>query len=489
MVPAFWRAQFLEWDMPEVLKPDICVIGGGSGGLTVAAAAAAFGVPVVLVESGKMGGDCLNTGCVPSKALIAAGKTADAMRHADKFGIRAVEPDVNFGKVHDHVHSVIAAIAPNDSVERFTAMGVKVIKAHARFTDRKTVVAGDYEIKARRIVIATGSRAFVPPIPGLDTVPYFTNETIFEQTRKPGHLIVIGGGPIGMEMAQAHSRLGSEVTVIEGLKALGKDDPELAAIVLDRIRAEGITIREGAKVTGVERRSQSSIAVKFDAGDGEEEVAGTHILVATGRAVNVDGLDLEKAHVAYDRKGIKVTSALRTSNRRIYAIGDVAGGLQFTHVAGYHAALVVQSILFRVPGKEERDLVPWATYTDPELAQAGLTEDEARKRGHKVRIIRWPYAENDRAQAERKTDGLVKLITDKKGRILGASVAGAGAGEMINLFALAVSKKMKTSDIRGYILPYPTMAEMAKRAATAYSAPATRNPWVRRLIGFLRVFG
>jgi pyruvate/2-oxoglutarate dehydrogenase complex dihydrolipoamide dehydrogenase (E3) component len=475
--------------MAEILKPDICVIGGGSGGLTVAAAAAAFGVPVVLIESGKMGGDCLNYGCVPSKAMIAAGKTADAMRNAGKFGIKPVEPEVNFGKVHDHIHSVIASIAPNDSVERFTALGVKVIEAHARFTGTGTVAAGDFEIKARRFVIATGSSAFVPPIPGLDSVPYLTNETVFEQTRKPGHLIVIGGGPIGMEMAQAHRRLGSDVTVIEGLKALGKDDPELAAIVLDRLRTEGIVIHEGAKVTGVERTGQSSVAVHFETEEGDREVRGTHILVATGRAANVEGLDLEKAGVKYNRKGIAVDRTLKTSNRKVFAIGDVAGGLQFTHVAGYHAGLVLQTILFRLPGKEDRSIIPWATYTDPELSHVGMTQEEAQGNGLKPMVFRWPYAENDRAQAERKTDGLVKLVTDRRGRILGASIAGAGAGEMINLFALAVAKKMKASDLRTYVPPYPTMTEMAKRAATAYSAPMTRKPWVRRIIGFLRIFG
>ena len=475
--------------MPEVLKPDICVIGAGSGGLTVAAAAAAFGVRVVLVEGGKMGGDCLNYGCVPSKALIAAGKTADAMRHAGRFGIKPVEPEVNFGKVHDHVRSVIEAIAPNDSIERFTALGVHVIREYGRFTARDTVIAGDYEIKARRFVIATGSSPFVPPVPGLDAVDYLTNETIFDQTRKPGHLVVIGGGPIGMEMAQAHRRLGSDVTVIEGLKALGKDDPELAQIVLERVRGEGVVIHEGAKVVGVERKSQSTIAVRLETQKGVEEVTGTHLLVATGRAANVERLDLEKAGVELHNRAIKVNKALRTTNRRIYAIGDVTGGLQFTHVAGYHAGLVVQSILFRVPGKENRDIIPWVTFTDPELAHVGLTEDEARKRKQKVLVFRWPYAENDRAQAERKTIGHLKLVTDRKGTVLGATIAGAGAGEMISVFALAVSKKMKASDIRGFVPPYPTMTEMAKRAATAYSVPATRNPWVRRVIGFLRLFG
>lgn len=475
--------------MTEVLTPDICVIGGGSGGLTVAAASAAFGVSVVLIEGGKMGGDCLNYGCVPSKAMIAAGKTAHTMRHAEKFGIKNVEPDVNFRKVHDHVHSVIAAIAPNDSVERFTALGVRVIEAHGKFKDKNTVIAGDYEIKARRFVVATGSSAFVPPIEGLDGVDYLTNENLFDETRKPSHLIVIGGGPIGMEMAQAHRRLGSKVTVIEGFKALGKDDPELAEVVLKNIRADGVEILEGAKVVGVAKKTKTSIGVTLETDDGRREITSSHILVATGRAANVDGLELEKAGIKYSKKGIEVGKDLRTSNKRVYAIGDVSGGLQFTHVAGYHAGLVIQSILFRIAGKENRDIIPWATYTDPELAHVGLDENAARDRVKKINVLRWPYAENDRAQAERKTEGLVKIITDKKGKILGASIAGANAGEMINVFALAISQKMKVQDLRGYIAPYPTMTEIGKRAATSFSAPATRNPWVRRVIKFLRMFG
>ena len=475
--------------MSDILKPDICVIGGGSGGLTVAAAAAAFGVSVVLIEAGKMGGDCLNYGCVPSKAMIAAGKAAETMRHADKFGIKAVEPEVNFGRVHDHVHDVIAAIAPNDSVERFTALGVRVIQARGRFTGHDTVEAGGFTIKARRFVVATGSSAFVPPISGLDSVSYLTNESLFEQTRKPGHLLVIGGGPIGMEMAQAHRRLGSDVTVIEGLKALGKDDPELTAIVLDRIRAEGVTIREETKVVAVERRGAAGVRVIVEKDGAQSHVDGTHLLVATGRAPNVADLGLEAAGITFDRKGIKVDKALRTTNPKVFAIGDVTGGLQFTHVAGYHAGLVIQTILFRLPGKENRDIIPWATYTDPELAHVGLTQEEAAKRYRKVGVLRWPYAENDRAQAERKIHGLVKIVVDAKGRILGASIAGANAGEMINLFALAVAKKMKATDLRGYIPPYPTMTEIAKRAATTYSLPATRNPWVRRIIAFMRRFG
>ncbi|WP_420406756.1 dihydrolipoyl dehydrogenase family protein [Hoeflea sp.] len=476
--------------MTTRLTPDICVIGAGSGGLSVAAAAAAFGVEVVLVEKGRMGGDCLNYGCVPSKAMIAAGKHAHAISEAPRYGVTAGEAKVNFGRVHDHVHSVIASIAPNDSVERFRAMGVTVIEAEARFTGKATVMAGDTEIRARRFVVATGSSPFVPPIPGLDTVDYLTNETLFERTRAPKHLLVIGGGPIGMEMAQAHRRLGAEVTVIEGAKALGKDDPELAAIVLDNIRAEGVNVLEGSKVTSVEKRGKTGVRVHYESENGAGQVDGSDILVAVGRLANVEGLGLNKAGIKHDRRGIKVGANLRTSNSRVYAIGDVAGGLQFTHVANYHAGLVVQQILFRAPAKENRGIIPWATYTDPELAHVGLTEEQAAERhGGKIQVLRWPYAENDRAQAERKTQGLIKMVVDRKARILGVSIAGAGAGEMINMWALAVANGLKLGDVRGYVPPYPTMAEIGKRAAISYYSPITRKPIVRWIVRFLRRFG
>ena len=472
------------------LNPDICVIGGGSGGLTVAAAAAAFGVEVVLIEKARMGGDCLNYGCVPSKALIAAGKHAHAIAEAPDFGVFAGAPEIDFRKVHAHVQSVIASIAPTDSVERFRALGVTVIEAEAKFRDRRTVVAGDFEIAARRFVVATGSAPFVPPIPGLDTVEYLTNETIFERTRAPKHLIVIGGGPIGMEMAQAHRRLGAEVTVIEGMKALGKDDPELVAIVLDAIRAEGVTIHENTKVTAVERRGKTGVRVTCQTPGGSLIVDGSDVFVAAGRAANVAGLGLEAAGIRHDNKGIKVGANMRSSNARVYAIGDVAGGLQFTHVAGYHAGLVLQQILFRLPAKENRRIIPWATYTDPELAHVGLSEADARKEHRsRISILRWPYAENDRATAERKTTGLIKIVVGRGGRILGASIAGAGAGEMINMWALALHKGLKVSDMRGYVSPYPTMTEIGKRAAVSYYAPVTRKPFVRWLVRFLRRFG
>jgi len=475
--------------MATLLRPDICVIGGGSGGLTVAAGAAAFGVPVVLVEKGRMGGDCLNYGCVPSKALLAAGKQAHAMRNADAFGIAGGEPEVDFRKVHRHVHSVISAIAPNDSVERFTALGVQVVQAEARFRDRRTVVAGDYEIRARRFVIATGSSPLVPPILGLDEVEYHTNETIFELTRRPGHLVIVGGGPVGLELAQAHRRLGSQVTVVEAATALAREDPEMAAIALRSLRDEGVTILEQASVARVEKRGRSGVRVHVVSDGAASTVDGTHLLLAAGRSANVGGLDLEKARIRFDARGIKVGDTLRTTNRRVYAIGDAAGGLQFTHVAGYHGGLVLRPLLFRLSARENRAIIPRVTFTDPEIAQVGMTEAEAQARFGRVSVLRWPYSENDRAQAERRTTGFVKVIAGRGGRILGAGIVGADAGEMISLWALALSKGLRLRDLTGFVPPYPTMSEIGKRAAISYFVPQARLPWTRRLVRFLRRFG
>ena len=479
----------------KVLNPDICVIGAGSAGLVVASAAASFGVEVVLIEKHKMGGDCLNYGCVPSKALIAAGKQAHAIRNANQFGIssgakgKENTPSVNFKQVQAHVQNTIDTIAPMDSVERFESLGVTVIKDQAHFIDKKTVQAGDTIIKARRIVVATGSAAFVPPIPGLDRVDYYTNETIFERTSNPGYMIIIGGGPIGMEMAQAHHRLGAKVTVVEGFKALGKDDPELTAIVLDKIKDEGVKILEATKVTSVEKLPSGKLRIHVESEKGADAIDGDTLLVATGRAASVEGLDLEKAGIEFTRRGIKVDKTMRTTNRKVYAIGDVAGGLQFTHVAGYHAGLVIRAILFRLRAKENTHILPWCTYTDPELAHVGHTEETARKKFKDITILRWPYAENDRAQAEKKTTGLIKIITRKNGKIEGVSIAGALAGEMMNIWALAISQEMKVKDIAGYVSPYPTISEIGKRAATSFYAPTTKKPIVRSVLRFLRIFG
>jgi pyruvate/2-oxoglutarate dehydrogenase complex dihydrolipoamide dehydrogenase (E3) component len=476
--------------MAETLTPDICVIGGGSGGLSVAAAAAAFGVSTVLIEMHKMGGDCLNTGCVPSKALLAAARRAALMQNPGSFGVAAPSVTIDFAKVHDHVRGVIAAIAPTDSEERFAGLGVRVIRGRATFKDRRTLVVGDqYEIHARRFVIATGSTPAAPPIPGLDTGPYLTNETIFDLTERPDHLIVIGAGPIGLEMAQAFRRLGSAVTVLEQAAPLAKDDPECAAIVLDQLEREGVIIRSGVKVIGVSY-SSGSVTVTIEEAGAEQTITGRHLLIATGRKPTTDGLDLEAAGIRYDHAGIFINKRLKTANSRVYAIGDVAAGqLQFTHAANYHAGLVIRNALFRLPVRVSNDAIPWVTYTEPELAQCGLTEAEARKRGIKIRILRWPYHDNDRAQAERETHGHIKVITTRKGKIVGATIVGVQAGELIATWALAIAQGLNIRAFTGVVLPYPTLSEIGKRAAMNYFTPSLTSPWVRRIIAWLRIFG
>lgn len=474
----------------EVIAPDLCVIGAGSGGLSVAAAAAAFGRSVVLIEKHKMGGDCLNYGCVPSKALIAAGRRAHFMRTSDAFGIMPVEPVVDFAAVNRHVHSVIGAIAPNDSVERFQGLGVRVIQAAARFIDAGTVQAGDHRIIARRFVIATGSSPMVPPIPGLDQVAYLTNETLFDNAVRPDHLIVIGGGPIGMEMAQAHHRLGSRVTVIEGAKALGKDDPEMTSLLLDLIKAEGVDVREGTLVERVEPLMQGvRVHVKSSGGVSANYVDGSHLLIAAGRRPNIADLNLAAAGIKSSKSGIDVDRGLRTTNKKVFAIGDVAGGLQFTHVANYHAGIVIRRALFRIPASVSTRHIPWVTYTEPELAQVGLSEPQALAQNMKIQVLRWPFHENDRAQAERETAGHVKVVTDPKGRILGATILGAHAGELIQMWALAIAQGLNIKAMTSWVSPYPTLSEVNKRVAYRFYVDKAGNPLLRRIIGWLAKLG
>jgi pyruvate/2-oxoglutarate dehydrogenase complex dihydrolipoamide dehydrogenase (E3) component len=475
--------------MAERLKPDICVIGAGSGGLSVAAAAAAFGVSVVLVEKGKMGGDCLNTGCVPSKSLIAASKHARAIAQAGAFGVSAPTVDVDFRKVNEHVRGVIAAIAPNDSKARFTGLGVQVIEGTASFKNKRTVVLGDgTEIRARRFVIATGSSPALPEIPGLATIPFLTNETVFDLAERPEHLIVIGAGPIGLEFAQAFRRLGAAVTVLEEARALAREDVECADVVLDALMREGVDVREGVAVSRVEG-VDSKVKVTIRSGDAEQSLEGSHLLVATGRRANADGLGLEQAGITRDPVGICVDNRLKTSNKRVYAVGDVAGMGQFTHLANYHAGLVIRNALFRQRAEVNEDLIPRVTFTDPELAHVGLTETEARERRIALRVLRWPFHENDRAQAERTTAGHIKVVTDRKGRVLGATIVGEGAGEMITAWTLAVSQNLNIRAFAGIMVPYPTLAEVGKRAAMTYFTPGLTSNWVRRIIALLRRFG
>ncbi len=386
------------------------------------------------------------------------------------------------------MQSAIRAVAPNDSAERLTSLGVDVISGDARFVDADTVEAGDHLIKARRFIIATGSVPLVPPIQGLDRVPFHTNETIFTNQQRFAHLLVVGGGPVGLELAQAHRRLGSEVTVIEAGRALSREDPELRDCLLKALRAEGIRILENARVERIERFGANIQAV-FAMEGKSYSLEGTNLLLAIGRAPAIAGLNLEAAGIKFNDRGIIVSKSLRTSNKKVYAIGDVTGQMQLTHVANYHASVAVKNALFWVPVRTDHSTIPWVTYTDPEVAHVGMTEEAARKKYGKLTVVRWPYHENDRAHAERQTEGFLKVIASRRGKILGAGIVGAHAGEIIQMWSLAMQKDLSLRDMSSIISPYPTLAEINKRAAESYFAPEAQDPLVRRVIALLAKLG
>jgi len=465
------------------IKCDLCVIGAGSAGLSVAAGAAQLGRKVVLIEKGEMGGDCLNYGCVPSKALIAAAAHAASMKEAARFGVHG-DPSIDFNAVIDHVHDVIAAIKPNDSQERFEGLGVTVIRAAAAFAGPRTLIAGDAEVSAKHFVIATGSSPVIPGIPGLGDVPYFTNETIFDNRTLPEHLIIVGGGPIGCELAQAFARLGSKVSLVEQTMILNREDGDAVALLRARLGQEGVALHEGA---AVKRVSATANTINVEIGAGAP-LQGSHLLVAVGRHANVEGLALDKAGVATTQKGVDVDARLRTANKRIYAIGDVTGGKQFTHVAGDHASTVVRNILFKMPAKRRDHLAPQVTYTAPEIASIGMTPDAALKDIAGARLVRWSLVENDRAQAERATDGFIKVATDRKGRILGATIVGENAGDLIQPWAFAYANKLPIRAFTNYIAPYPTKGEISKRAAGAWYTPTLFSDRTRAFVRLLALF-
>ncbi len=451
-------------------KFEVCIIGAGSAGLSVASGASQLGLRVVLVERGEMGGDCLNTGCVPSKALLAAGKRAHSHRKDDIKGIKAYEPDIDFSAVKDHVFDTIKTIAPHDSQDRFEKLGVTVIRDTAHFIDPHTIKVGKDTIQARYFVIATGSRAFIPPITGLDNDKILTNETIFDLREQPKHLIIVGGGPIGIEMAQAHRRLGCKVSVFDMSKILPRDDQDNVKIVRETLIDEGIDLYETIKIQNIEHTKTGVTLNILDKKNKKSIIKGTHILMATGRTPNIENMNLDIAQVKYTKKSIEVDDHLRTNQRHIFAIGDVSGGPQFTHVAGYHAGLIIRQICFKmIWTKTNYKALPWVTYCDPELAQVGLTKHDARKKyGDDINVVSSKFDGNDRAIAERKAKGQIFVVTDKKGVILGASIVGSGAGELIGVWALAISSKLKINAFTDMIAPYPTLGEINKRVAGAY---------------------
>ena len=449
------------------IKVDLLVIGAGSGGLVLASGAAQLGANVVLVEGDRMGGDCLNYGCVPSKALLAAANIAHQVNHSDKFGIKAKIVGSNYADVMAYVAKKIAEIAPHDSQERFEQMGVKVIRQYAKFKDRKTIIAGEYEITARRMVLATGSRTKIPNLKGLDEVSYLTNETLFDLRKAPSHLAIIGGGPIGLEMAQAHARLGVKTTLIEMNRIMIGHERRFVEPVEKSLIDDGVNIIENTFVNRVEK-DKADIKLHLSS---EEVLLVSDLLIAAGRVPNIEQLALERAGVEYSEFGVTVDRKLRTTNGSVYAIGDIVEGSRFTHTASYHAGIVLKKILLGFPSKLRTDHIPQVTYTDPEIASVGMNFEDAVKRfGKKVERSCVNLKTNDRAITDSKTEGFVEVILLGR-KVIGCSITSKNAGELISFWAFVIAKSIKISNINAMVAPYPTLGEVNKRVVSEYYAP------------------
>ncbi len=471
----------------RTIEADICVVGAGSAGLSVAAGAARLGARTVLIESGRMGGECLNVGCVPSKALIAAATRAQAVRSGSRFGVGAAEPSIDFAAVRDHVRSVIAGIAPHDSVERFEGLGVTVIGDRARFVSPQALMAGSTTVKARRFVVATGSRPAMPPIPGLTEAGPLTNETIFDLETYPRHLAIIGGGAIGLELAQAFRRLGAAVTVLERQSILPRDEPEAASAARRALTREGVEVHEQTAIESVSRETQGAVRITFRRGDERRRIEASHLLVAAGRTAAVADLGLDAAGIRHGPDGIEVDARLRTANRRVFALGDVvAGAPRFTHAAAYQAGIVVRNALFALPARVDYRAMPRVTYLDPEVAGVGLTEAEARDRGLFAETVATGLDTNDRARTEGAPEGFAKLVLGRRGRILGVTIVAPHAGELIGLWGLAIARGVPLSALAGTVLPYPTYSELSKKVAGDWIAPRLFSPRVRGIVGLIQ---
>ena len=466
---------------------DAIVIGGGAAGLTAAGGCALFGLKVALIEAHKMGGECLNNGCVPSKALITAAKRAAEAREEKRHGVQLAAPVVEWAGVHKHIHDAIADIAPHDSQETFEQMGCEVLREWATITGPHSVEVGGRTLTAPRIVIATGSAPSVPPIEGLDAVPYLTNENLFDLTEQPEHLVIIGGGVIGMEMAQSFCRLGSAVTVINPGELMGRDDRDSVAVVADVMREEGVRFVDGkaAKVTG----ATGAITVTTD---GDEVIAGSHLLIAVGRKARVSGFGLEELGMEMGKNGIKVDARRRTSIKSIYAIGDCREGPRLTHVSGYEGSNVALEITLGIPTKVDWKALPWCTYTDPEVAQIGLTESEAKAQfGEKVRVVVQGFDHNERAIAEGSTKGHLKVMFKGK-KVVGASICGKGAGDLLLPFTQLITGKASSLAMGSAVISYPTRSEITKASAFAAWEPTVfgtlPKKWASMVAGLRRAF-
>lgn len=471
-----------EWVNPQPSgRYNLVVLGAGTAGLVSAAGAASLGARVALIEKHLLGGDCLNYGCVPSKAVIRAARVAQTVREAADYGVHIAGGfSVNFTEAMERMRRLRAGISEHDSARRFRDLGVDVFLGEGRFTGRNTVEVQGQRLEFTRAIIATGARASSPTFPGLAEAGFLTNETVFSLTQLPRRLCVIGAGPIGCEMAQAFRRLGSEVCVItHGSNILPKEDPDASGIVQKRFEKEGIRLVLGARIQKVETVDGTKFVV-FEQNGREEHAASDEILVAIGRSPNLEGLNLDAAGVAYDRKGVRVDDHLRTANPRIYAAGDICSRFQFTHAADAMARLALRNALFFGRSKASSLVIPWCTFTDPEVAHVGLYEEEARKRGHEVVTHTVNMGEVDRAILDGATDGLARVHVDRKtGRILGATLVSEHAGESISEFVLAITRSVPLSAFSSTIHPYPTQAEAVKRLGDL-SMRSRLKPWLRK---------
>jgi pyruvate/2-oxoglutarate dehydrogenase complex dihydrolipoamide dehydrogenase (E3) component len=461
----------------------IIVLGAGSGGLVVASGGASLGAKVALIEEDKMGGDCLNTGCVPSKSFLRSAHLAAEIRDASSFGLSAALAGVDASLVMKRVHDVIQTIAPHDSVERFTSLGVDVVKGRGILVDRHTVKVNGRTITGKYVVIATGSRAAVPSIPGLADVPYFTNENIFNIQKLPEKLLILGGGPVGLELGQGFRHLGSEVEIIDIAPHLfPKDDEEVVPLMEQVLRKEGIILTLSAKINQV-KKNGDEISVVIEKEGITREVAGSHLMVSLGRKPIAKDMGLENAGVKLDQRGyVTVNKYLQTNIKNIYACGDVTGPYPFTHMAGYQAGVVLRNVIFPLKkASVDYSTVPWTTYTRPEVAHVGYTGQWAKEEGLFMDSIMVALKENDRAQADKDTEGFLKLVLGKKNRIIGATMVGNKAGEIIPLASLAIRNKMKATVFMQQIFSYPTEAEIFKFASLAFARNSFK-PWMKTII-------
>lgn len=466
---------------------DLGVIGAGAAGLTVASGAAQLGAKVVLIEKEPaLGGDCLHHGCVPSKTLIKTARVYHQIKSAQNYGLPPIPaPPVDFARVADRIREVIAVIQRHDSVERFRALGVETVFGRARFTDSRQVEADGRKISARQWVIASGSSPSAPPIPGLDQTPHLTNKNIFSLPKLPASMIVLGAGPIAVEMAQAFNRLGCRVSVVQRSdRILSKEDRDMADLVMAAMAAEGVEFHLEAKIVGVRDLGDRRELVYQDARGSEVRLTAEALLVALGRRPNLEGLNLEAAGAAFTPKGVLVDARLRTSRKHIFACGDATGAYQFTHAAGYEAGVVLANAVFHLPRKADYTWLPWCTYSEPELASIGLNEKAARKKGLAYHIWTEDFADNDRAQTE-GAGGRLKMLVDEREKVLGVQIVGPHAGELINEWAAVLNGKVKLAALAAAVHPYPTLGEINKRVAGDLMAPKLFSPKVKKALKLL----